>query len=162
MKYHSTHPTGTKSQPRKEKIRIGWTEIIEFPDWGITALEAKVDTGARTSALHVENLQKFTDGTIAFDVIISQKHPVQTVHIRAPLLKIGRIRSSTGRYTTRCFIKTKVKIGPILKEIEISLISREKMTFRMLLGRKAIGRHFLVDVSRRNLLNLRKINTAQP
>ena len=65
------------------------------------------------------------------------------------------MRSSTGHYTVRCFVKTRIRLGPVEKEIELSLVSRERMLYRMLLGRRALARDFLVDVSRRRVLGER-------
>lgn len=132
---------------KKEKTVIGWTENIKFPEWGINAIHAKVDTGARTSALHVENLKHLPNGYIEFEVVVDNKNPHKNIKVMTKLLKVARVRSSTGVYTKRCFVTTKVAIGPVEKEIEISLVSREKMVFRMLLGRRALEKDFLVDVS---------------
>ncbi|MCC5874957.1 MAG: ATP-dependent zinc protease, partial [Candidatus Sumerlaeia bacterium] len=61
-------------------------------------------------------------------------------------------RSSSGEITERPFVRTRVQIGPVVKVVEVSLVSREKMLFRMLLGRKALEKDFLVDVGRRRVL----------
>jgi hypothetical protein len=135
-----------------DKIIIGWSEYIDLPDWDIQGIKAKVDTGARTSALHVDQLTEHADGTVSFDVILSRKYPEKRQYVRTLLVKKARVRSSTGNYTTRCFVKTRMKIGQTEKEIELSLVSREKMLFRMLLGRKALERSFIVDVSKRNVI----------
>jgi hypothetical protein len=137
---------------KKEKTVIGWSEYIGFPEWGINRIHAKVDTGARTSALHVEEIKHLPNGYIEFEVIVDNDRPHKNVTVMAKLIKTARVRSSTGVYTKRCFVKTKVVIGPVEKEIEISLVSREKMVFRMLLGRKALEKDFLVDVSLRDHL----------
>lgn len=134
------------------KITIGWSEYIEFPDWEIHAMKAKVDTGARTSALHVEDLKSIGPGWVEFYVVLTTKGPRHRRRVRAEVVKWAKVRSSTGDYKRRCFVKTHVKIGSTLKEIEISLVSREKMLFRMLLGRKALERDFIVDVSKRSVL----------
>ncbi len=121
---------------------------MDFEEWGIERVRAKVDTGARTSALHVENLQMLRDRQARFQVILSRKHAHRRVWVTAPVLKWARVRSSTGQYTLRCFVKTRVRIGPLSKEITLSLISRGDMAFRMLLGREALEKDFVVDVSR--------------
>ena len=131
---------------------IGWAEYIDYPEWGIDAVKAKVDTGARSSALHVENLEEIDAVHVAFDVIYSRRPPHKRKRVTAKVVKWARVRSSTGHYQKRCFVRARIKIGEIEREIELSLVSREKMLFRMLLGRKALEGHFLVDVSRRNLL----------
>jgi hypothetical protein len=134
---------------------IGWTEYIDFPDWKIAGLKAKVDTGARTSALHVENLIRHEDGWVTFDVMLHRKKRDRRQHVRTRIVKVARVRSSTGHYSERCFVRAKIRLGLVEKEIEFSLVSRESMLFRMLLGRKALERDFWVDVSRRNLLTRR-------
>ncbi len=139
-----------KRTPRK--TIIGWTEYIELPEWEIQAVKAKVDTGARTSALHVESLRETKPGWVEFDVVLTTKGPRIRHRIHAEVVKWAKVRSSTGDYKRRCFVRTTIKMGPIVKEIEISLVSREKMLFRMLLGRKALEKDFVVDVSKRSLL----------
>jgi hypothetical protein len=134
------------------KTIIGWSERVAFPDWGIASLRAKVDTGARSSALHVEDFSQLSDGWVRFTVILSKRHAHRRKEVTARVLKWAKVRSSTGVYTTRCFVKARVRIGAVEKEIELSLVSREKMLFRMLLGRKALEKDFLVDVSRRGVL----------
>jgi hypothetical protein len=139
----------------REPAIIGWTEYIDFPDWKISRLKAKVDSGARTSALHVENLVHQEDGWVTFDVILHRRHHDRRQHVRTKAVKFARVRSSTGHYTERCFVRTRIRIGHVEKEIEFSLVSRHSMLFRMLLGRTALAHDFWVDVSRRNLLTRR-------
>jgi len=132
---------------------IGWTEYVDFPLWGIDGLKAKVDTGARTSALHVEDLKPLRGGEVEFHVILCRKRKNKKVLVRAKAVKWAKVRSSTGEYHKRCFVKTLIRIGHITKEIEVTLVSREKMIFRMLIGRKALEDDFLVDVDRRTVLS---------
>ena len=141
---------------------IGWTEYIDFPDWDIAGMKAKVDTGARTSALHVEDLKQLPGNRVRFHVILSRKDQDKRVTVTAPILKWANVRSSTGVFRRRCFVKTRVRIGHIEKEIEVSLVSRERMMFRMLLGRTAIERDFLVDVSKRSMISERPRRRKQP
>lgn len=140
---------------------IGWTERIHFPDWSIDGVKAKIDTGARTSALHVENIKLLNRDTLAFDVVTGRKKPWKVRHVKAPIFKVARVRSSNGGYSERFFIKTRIRLGDIEKEIELSLVSRSEMLFRMLLGRKALESDFLIDVNRRNTCLKKKKNTQQ-
>jgi len=135
-----------------QKTIIGWSEYVELPDWDISGIRAKVDTGARTSALHVESLEVLPNDEVRFEVVLSRRNKKRRVSVVAASLKKARVRSSTGVYRKRCFVMTRIRIGPVEKEIELSLVSREKMIFRMLLGRKALEHDFLVDVSHRTLL----------
>ncbi len=136
----------------KHKYLIGWTERVVFPEWGIEGLEAKVDTGAASSALHVEDMKVFKSGRVQFRVVLDNAAPGDGVVVKAPVLKWGRVRSSNGEFTKRCFVPARVMIGPVLQDIELSLVSRDKMAFRMLLGREALEQEFVVDVSRRRIL----------
>jgi hypothetical protein len=134
------------------KTVIGWSEYVEFPAWGIEGIRAKVDTGARTSALHVEDVELLPGGRVRFHVMVGRRPPYRRVEMDAEVIKHGRVLSSSGHYTMRYFVRTRVRIGPVEKEIEISLVSREKMMYRMLLGRRALARDFVVDVSRHRVL----------
>ena len=145
----------------RKKAVIGWTEYVDLPDWGIDTLRAKIDTGARTSALHVEDLTPLPDGHVLFHVILSRKRSHRRVEVRAPIARWGRVRSSTGHYSMRCFVMTRIRIGPVVKEIEISLISRERMLFRMLLGRQALAKEFVVDVTKRYVMGGKSKHTRR-
>jgi hypothetical protein len=135
---------------------IGLAEYVDFPAWKIYRLRAKVDTGARTSALHVENIRDLGHGRVRFDVRLHRKRTDRRVTIEAPVLRHGRVRTSRGVSETRIFVSTSVKIGPTVREIELSLVDRGNMIFRMLIGRSALAHRFLVDVSRRFALNPKK------
>jgi len=136
---------------RDDRIVIGWSEPVDFVAWGIRGLNAKVDTGARTSALHVENVEYLPENHVRFDVVLSRLNSHRRKSVTARVSRWSRVRSSSGHYTERCFVKTRVRIGPIEKNIEISLISRERMIYRMLIGREALDSDFLVDVSHRSV-----------
>ncbi len=143
-------------RPDDRKVTIGWSESVDFVDWGISRLNAKVDTGARTSALHVEDMEYLPDDYASFDVVLSRIKSHRRKHVLAKISRWAKVRSSNGQYTTRCFVRTRIRIGPIEKEIELSLVSREKMSFRMILGREALERDFVIDVSRRLVQAARK------
>ena len=136
-------------QPRGEKDVIGWTEYIDFPDWDVRGLKAKIDTGARTSALHVENIEELPFNYVKFQVVLDRKRESKRVWVTSKILKRAKVRSSSGHFTLRYFVQVKARIGHVVKPIDVSLVSREKMVFRMLLGRKALEQDFLVDVGKR-------------
>lgn len=135
----------------KEQTLIGWNELVDLPDWDIKRLRVKIDTGARSSALHVTNLEQLPDGRVAFDVVLDRKRPDRQAHVVADVTRVGRVRSSTGRYTRRFFVRTRMRLGGVEKTIEISLVDREQMLFRMLLGRTALAGEFLIDAGRRRV-----------
>jgi hypothetical protein len=136
--------------------RIGWAEYVDIPQWNITRLRAKMDTGARTSALHVENIREVGHGKVRFDVRLHRRHLDRRVTVEAPIKRRGRVRPSNGVPQTRIFVSAHVLIGQIEQEIELSLVDRERMIFRMLIGRSALAHRFLVDVSKRYLLSKAK------
>ena len=123
---------------------IGWREWVTLPDLGVT-VKAKVDTGARTSALHVEDITVGEDGTVGFVVLPDQHDDAVRVAATATLLDVREIRSSSGEVQQRYVIKTWAKLHRRRWQIELTLASRDEMGFRMLLGRTAMRGRFLVD-----------------
>lgn len=131
---------------------VGWREWIQLPDWDLV-IKAKVDTGARTSAIHAENVTDVdVDGVphVSFDVLPHQ-HLDDLVRVRAVLVDRRTVRSSTGHEELRRVVRTPIRVGgkdapPF--PIELTLTSRDSMGFRMLLGRAAVRRRYLVDPGR--------------
>jgi len=141
---------------RKKKVLkplpwIGWREWMGFPALGIERIKAKVDTGARTSALHAFDVEPFTrDGAdwVRFVVHPLQRDPETAIEVEAPLVEERWVRSSTGKATLRPVIRTTVALGEVCWPIEITLVRRDLMGFRMLLGRQAVKNRFLVHPGR--------------
>lgn len=140
------------SKARRAPRVVGWHEYVDLPAWGIHALRAKADTGARSSALHVENIRLVGARRIRFDVVLSRTR--RTRHLEARVSRVGRVRSSSGQYARRFFVTTTVRVGPVEREVELSLVDREKMIYRMLLGRTALT-GLLVNPGRGLLLSER-------
>lgn len=139
------------ARPRELRI-IGAAEYVDFPDWGIRRLSARVDTGARTSALHVENVRELTGGRVRFDVRLRRDDPTARVSVEAKVSRRTAVRASTGDEAPRLFVKAFVRLGGVEQQIEVGLVDRRGMLFRMLLGRTALARRFLVDVTKRYAL----------
>ena len=135
------------------KLTVGWHEGVALPDWGIGEVEAKLDTGARSSALHVDKIEPLPGHRIGFDIVLS-KSSRRRVHVVTHVSRTGRVRSSTGHTDTRFFVRTRVQLGPIERVVELSLVNRSVMRFRMLLGRTALV-GVVVDPSRTRLLERR-------
>lgn len=140
---------------RDRAVVVGQSEWVSFPDLGIMAIDAKVDTGARTSVLHAEEIE-LVDGDDGV-IVRFLCHPLMDdlafeVRCEAPLWDQREVRSSNGEVEKRPFIMQRVCHGDLSWEIELSLTSRRAMRHRMLLGRGALRRRFLVEPSRRHLL----------
>lgn len=145
------------SAPKTQKpVVIGWVELVDIPQWNIRRLRAKMDTGARTSALHVENIVEVGEDRVRFDVRLHRKNLDRRVTVEAPIVRRARVRPSSGVSEDRIFVAAQVLIGPQAQEIELSLVSRERMVFRMLIGRSALRQRFLIDPSRRYVIRAPK------
>lgn len=130
---------------------IGWREWVALPDLGVHLVKAKIDTGARSSALHAFDLDVRRRGHaehIFFSVHPLQRDDRTVVRCSAVLTDERWVTSSNGKREMRPVIRTKVSILDALWDIELTLTSRDEMGFRMLLGREAIRGRYLVDPSR--------------
>jgi len=150
----------TRSVP--EPLVIGVTEYVDIPEWRILRLRAKIDTGARSSALHVENIRELGSGRVRFDVRLSRNQTERRVTVEARIARRGQVRPSNGELQARIFVAVTVRIGPVEREIELSLVDRGRMIFRMLIGRRALAHAFLIDPSRRYVLHKPAPSKAAP
>jgi hypothetical protein len=133
-------PAGTKA-----KLVIGWREVISIPEWGIERLLAKADTGARSSAIDVAQIEELPGDRVRFAVVLDRKKPKRRKIIEAAVSRRTRVKSSRGQAHDRLMVITSMKIGPVVKPIELSLVNRRRMICRVLLGRTALEDDFLVD-----------------
>lgn len=130
---------------------IGWREWVALPDFGIDRVKVKVDTGARSSALHAfDQRRRLVDGAtwIRFRVHPRQRSAETGILVEAPLVGERWVKSSTGHRSLRPVVRTRITLGTRTWPIEITLVRRDVMGFRMLLGRRAIRHRFLVDAGR--------------
>lgn len=137
-------------------VHVGWKEYLDLPELGIRRLKAKLDTGARTSALHVRSftvVETLDDGTEIAEVEIEpdRRRPGRIVTSRVRILRHLRVRDSGGHPELRPLIETEISLGPVRKRIRLTLTDRSGMLFRMILGRKALEGDFVVDVARKYL-----------
>lgn len=139
----------------KKKV-IGWKETVDLPDWGIEHIVSKSDTGARRSALDVAHVLELPGNRVQFDIVIDRKDRSRTRTVVAEIAHQTHVRSSNGQQHERYFVRTRVAIAGIRKEVEFSLVSRESMACRILLGRKALEDDFLVDASVKHTSRVRR------
>ena len=135
---------------------LGWKELVALPELGIPRLKAKIDTGARTSVLHVsaaEVLERFPDGSSMLAIRVPlDRRGGREVAARVTALREMQVTDSGGHAEVRPVIETTLVLGPVRKRILLTLTDRRGMLFRMLLGRKALEGDFLVDVARKYLM----------
>jgi hypothetical protein len=143
--------------PRPPRPVIGWREWAALPELGVRAIKVKVDTGARSSALHAFDVERFRRrgrDWVRFAIHPMQRRERPVVRAEAPLADERRVRNPGGARELRPVIVTDVSIGALRWPIELTLTSRDEMGFRMLLGRAAVRRRFLVHPDRSYLIGM--------
>lgn len=141
---------------QKPPAVVGWREWVSLPLLGIEKIKAKIDTGAKTSALHaydVHPLKRHGRDFIKFKVHPLQRNTRRIVECEAPLLEWRYITDSGGRRTLRPVVRTVLNVGELAVEVEVTLIARDQMGFRMLIGREALKRRWIVDPSKSFIAN---------
>jgi len=144
----------------KQKIVIGRLETMSLPDLAINSLNVRVDTGAQTSSLHVDNIKQVTrDGkpAVTFEIHPDSHEVSKVTKCEAFIDDIRKIKSSNGNSEQRYIIKTMACLGELNWPIQISLTDRSDMSYLMLLGREALGDKFYVDPSAVFLSSAKKI-----
>jgi hypothetical protein len=129
-------------------IPLGWREWVALPELGVSRIKAKVDTGARTSALHAFQLATYEKAGHTW--VKFQLHPLQgdteaVVECHAPVKDHRKVRDSGGHEEYRYVIESTIQVGEKKLTAELTLTERDTMRFRMLLGRTALKGRYIVD-----------------
>lgn len=142
-------------------LEVGWREWLALPDFGIHALKVKIDTGARSSSLHVDQLEEFENNQarwVRFEWFPTSRRQQKPRVCTAPVVDERPVTDSSGNRRLRLFIRTHVVIGPHHFEIETNLTSRQNMVFPMLLGRTAMIHRLVVNPGQSYLLGKPQLN----
>ncbi len=138
------------------QLQLGWREWVSLPELGIKAVKAKVDTGARSSALHVlwqERFEKRRRAWVRFEVE-SAGAGSAVVRLELPVDEERPVTDSGGHTILRPFIRTQLLVNDCAYQIELNLVERHRMRFAMLLGRTAMAKRFVVVPGRSYLTGL--------
>ena len=142
---------------KRERVMIGWREWISLPELGLHAIKTKIDTGARTSALHAFSLRPFKDENgrdrINFDIHPIQRNTQVVITCTADIVDQRLVTDSGGHQEMRWVIHTPITLGHLTWPIEITLTERDSMLFRMLLGRRALRKRFTVNPGKSFILS---------
>ena len=133
---------------KKKLAELGWREYVDFPEFGISGVKAKIDTGAKTSCIHafsVETFDKDDEVWVRFGVHPTQGDRVTEVWCEAPVVDYREVTDSGGHNEMRYVIATQLIIGEHVFETEVTLANRDSMRYRMLLGRRAMRGRFTVN-----------------
>lgn len=135
---------------------IGSTEKVSLVDLDFWDLDAKIDSGATTSALHAQNIRKVkldNKSYIQFSVLDKSHAAYEGNEITLPLHKIKKVRSSNGFTQKRYSIRTRMKLGKRIYKVEFTLTDRKDMKYPILLGTNFLKNKFLIDVSKKNIIS---------
>lgn len=144
---------------KKQKIIAGWREWVSLPSIGVGSIKAKLDTGARTSALHAFNIETYwLDGELwaRFFVHPFQRNDAEEIACNARVEDIRTVSNPGGRRQRRLVIHTDVSLGGDTWPIDLSLTDRDEMGFRLLIGRTAMRGKLIADPGRSYLLGKRR------
>lgn len=138
----------------KKTRTIGRVEKIDFPDFNLFEIDAKVDTGAYTSAIHCHDIVSYEDNgaeMVSFK-LLDPSHPAYNhKEIILPVKARRKIKNSFGQVQKRIIVQARMKIYNKVYKVELSLADRSKLEYPVLLGRKALYNRFIVDVSQKNV-----------
>ncbi|MEX2366922.1 MAG: ATP-dependent zinc protease [Pseudohongiellaceae bacterium] len=144
---------------KKKKILVGALELCDLPELGIKGLHVRIDTGAATSSLHVDNIEEFRKNGkrwVSFDIHPDIYHVEESVRTTVQVKGRKKVKSSSADTEKRVVIDTLIRMGGQQWPIKLTLTNRSSMTYMMLLGREAMHGCIIVDPSHEYLLTANK------
>ena len=151
--------------PTQELQELGWREWVRLPELGLPDMRVKIDTGAKTSAIHAFEVATFErDGKpwVRFKIRPRKRKPNLMHTCEAEIIDRRYVKDSGGHQEERYVIKTEAVLGKHRWPIEMTLTDRDTMNFRMLLGRRAMTNRFVVNPAASFMQGLPQIECAQP
>lgn len=143
-----------RSRPVRGVPVLGWKEHVVLPEWDLR-LRAKLDTGARSSALHVSDIREFGEHRdpvtgqpqplVRFDVVLGRKSAPEHHLVEAIVVGHKVVKDTGARAENRPVVRTRIVCGPVDTVADVTLTDRSGMNFRMLLGRLTLERRCVVD-----------------
>ena len=135
------------AKKKREKKVVGWKEQVALPDLKIKSVIAKIDTGANVATIDAADIKFVTRKDVKYVKFTVKKRNNTVRKTSAPLAGFKRIRSYNGDVEKRPYIKTDILMDGITKNLELTLTDRGPMDYTMLIGRKALGRRWIVNPS---------------
>lgn len=147
----STDPQQPDAERAVEPVVVGWREWVALPQADVPWVKAKIDTGARSSSIHAFDLEVYEQhgrDRVRFSIHPWQRSDDDLVELDLPVLDVREVRSSNGQVEKRYAVALDVTLAGRTITTVMTLSNRDEMGFRMLIGREALERGFLVDASR--------------
>lgn len=141
--------------PNNNLLTLGWREWVELPDLQLPFVKAKVDSGARTSALHAFSVNPFVRDNIQYVEFLLHPHQRDNdtvMHCVSEVKDRRNVTDSGGHTEERWVVETSLLIGDRSWPIDVTLTSRDNMRFRMLLGRQALNNHAVINPAQSYLI----------
>jgi len=136
---------------------IGWMEYVDLPDLGLLDIKAKIDTGARTSAIHATGIETFRKGDVDWVRFTTHAtHSEADIRLECPIHSKRAIKNTSGIPEERIVIRTKFRLAHRMWTIDLSLTDRGNMTFGLIVGRTALKNHSIAVHTRRALLTQKR------
>jgi len=130
------------------QLALGWREWVMLPEWNIEYIKAKIDSGARTSAMHAVDLEWYVNGDepwVRFVTFPWQRSDADPSTIEARVVATREIKSSSAEVELRPVVQTVMFLAGMQRQIEVTLTDRTDMRFRMLIGREALREDYVID-----------------
>lgn len=160
VKQMAEQPPQTHSE--RPVLIVGWMEYVDLPDLGLYDLKAKIDTGARTSAIHATDITPFKRGDedwVRFTTYATQEG--ESVTLESRVHSSRSIKNTSGVPEERIVIRTKFRLARRMWTIDLSLTDRKNMTFSLIVGRTALKNHSIAVHTRRALLTKDRPNQSR-